>query len=238
SIIAVVSSADVFGKTRPKYIPPEDANMLSSAENLCAFTIPTNSTQSIVYDRTQFGYANISLSPLIEANGDHELWYRLCAIDNPRPVRAMVLVESQPKIAGFSETAFFAAAVYPPNAEIMDHAGQVVVGVNAENLSPWCLREPLANSTQHATADAWRQSNLSANGKLIPYCPTKDVNGKDYILATANSVGGPSLTANDLNRWAIRGAINAGNVAYLYVNHLAKGLQPGPAYNECEALEK
>ena len=43
----------------------------------------------------------------------------------------------------------------------------------------------------------------------------------------------------DADKWATRGAINAGLAVFLYLDQLSKGLiQAKPLYNQCELLAK
>jgi hypothetical protein len=125
---------------------------------------------------------------------------------------------------------------YPADAAVVDQLGKVVRGISAANLAPWCVRKP-ASALEVGWTDQWLQKNLSADGATpYPYCPTVDVDGKPYILSAAT--GSPFLSSEEIDRWKIRGAINAGNAAFIHVMNLTKGMSPSPAYNECELLSK
>lgn len=204
-------------------------------------------------------------SPLIRTNGDEELWHQLCGIDNPRPVRALHLELTDTSNGVEADwvyqptTSLYAGAVYPPTAAVMDHRGNAANGLSEGNLSPWCLREP-ATSKGREFADEWRQSHPATNGELIPYCPKCIVcpvgkscpasafceAGYDpYILPftadeTSHSFSPKDahLTTADLEQWAVRGAINAGLVAFEHLKTVAasSSVSLTPNHDQCEQL--
>ena len=48
--------------------------------------------------------------------------------------------------------------------------------------------------------------------------------------------GAQCFSDDGANRWAVRGAINAGMAVYLYVKSLENGT-PSPDYNQCNLLK-
>ncbi len=55
------------------------------------------------------------------------------------------------------------------------------------------------------------------------------------VAGTPYCKGGTDFTADDAEKWAVRGAINAGLAVFLYVQSLEK-MNPPPDYNQCEQL--
>ena len=70
-----------------------------------------------------------------------------------------------------------------------------------------------------------------------PFCP--DVLFQDpanQLVSTPDLIGGQTIYT-DANKWAIRGAINAGMSVFLYIDQLEKGgITPKPTFNHCEQL--
>jgi mono/diheme cytochrome c family protein len=257
SIIQVVATADVMGQPRKNAMAPTDANMLSTAESLCSLTLPADQDLSAVnpvdvaaeksWD-SAMSWLKSQGYGLIGMNGDEGLWWRLCAIDNPRPVRAM---DARISSLGFVweynySTGLYRAGDYPSDAPVADQLGRVTNGIATDNLSPWCLRVPRSGD-ERALADAWRARFPSRDGKTpIPYCPEKTSGGDPYIINSETRAAGgssetvqgnPYLRTDELKTWAIRGGINAGIAAFLHVDLLTQGdVTPTPDYDECERL--
>ena len=136
--------------------------------------------------------------------------------------------------------------VYPPSAPVLDHRGHVRTGLSPDNVVPLCVQQPV-DSAERAAADAFLRARAGVlQNEIVPYCPPE-------LLATALAEDGSGalvkkwrlafhpaeneLVYDDANRWAIRGAINAGLAVYLYIDQLSKGLvAPKPLYNQCELL--
>jgi mono/diheme cytochrome c family protein len=199
---------------------------------------------------------------LIGDNGDAELWMKLCTLGN-RPVVRVV----QPAGAGsdsvvpweeanhlfFSATSLYWGAdaqgvpTSPAGAQFLDQRGNVTTGIPAENVFPICVAPPSAEA--RASADAFLDQHRIA-GNLVPYCAPElfadktvtDDGGnvtktKKWRLATSIDGASQTLVTDDANRWAIRGAINAGVAVFLYIDGLARGeIMPKPPYNQCERI--
>ena len=140
------------------------------------------------------------------------------------------------------------APIYPSGSPMMDQRGEISTGdlASSGNLFPMCVREPPAGSDAHAAADALLQKLAENNteGTVIPYCPAElfatgtDANGNGIFkwrLSTVND-SNQNLTFPDANRWALRGAINAGLAVFLYVDQLSQSGTPQPLYSQCELL--
>ena len=140
------------------------------------------------------------------------------------------------------------APVIPSGSPLMDQRGELSTAdlASSDNLFPMCVREPPAGSDAHAAADALLQRLAESNtgGNVIPYCPSAlfaagtDANGNGILkwrLSTIND-SNQNLTFPDANKWALRGAINAGLAVFLYIDQLSQSGAPQPLYNQCDLL--
>src|SRR5262249_13111101 len=125
------------------------------------------------------------------------------------------------------------ADAYPATAPVLDHHGQIVNGVTADNLFPLCIRKP-DDSKQKAAADAF----LAQQVVKPPYCPAElFANNEQYKLASSPNPDGPALPRilTDARKWSVRGAINAALSVFLYLDSIERGVvMPKPAFNHCE----
>jgi hypothetical protein len=246
SILSIVANTRVLDQQRPSVAAALDANMLSNAMNLCNNLLPvvqnadayapfevrsTNSRFNFeggMFERDD-GSA-VAQTDFIYKNGDALLWEQVCTLDNPPPVRAVTADPGSWSNPHFlvHKWDFYPAGSYPVNSSVVDQRGNVVTGISTGNYFPWCIRQPA--TSDKAMADAWLSNNLSVNGKLIPYCP-------DFIKAADGNNDPSHLSLDVLNRWAVRGAINAGLLVFAYLDQLASGdLVPTPSYDQCEQL--
>jgi len=136
---------------------------------------------------------------------------------------------------------------YPAGSPLMDQRGQISTLdlASSGNLFPMCVQEPPAGTDAHAAADALLQKVAESNtgGNVIPYCPSAlfaagtDGTGNAALKWRLSTLfSNQATTYPDANRWALRGAINAGLAVFLYVNQLSEGGVPQPLYNQCELL--
>jgi len=243
-IMKYVNNTAVLGAHRKAALPDigENANMLQVARDLCAATLPQresgrakfNPLQGRIdlnWDYTQKKLAEDELyvSPLIEENGDAELWKKLCAYANPPPVREVAVeadslnslasttyVYTTLYLPGTGAAAAVGAGRYPMNMPVGDDHGVVQPRLEPNNLFPWCLRD---GANEH------RYVNDPANaGKLpvgAPFCPR----------------GMTPMTQDEQATWALRGAINAGFAVFLYLDGVSKGVPSAPPYNRCDAAK-
>jgi mono/diheme cytochrome c family protein len=183
-------------------------------------------------------YENLNHS-LITSNGDAELWLRLCSVDNPPPVR--VAVEASAKSNYVRVFASLDDALiehlWSPDFVRPDIYGNSPVGndrgtVDAQgitgctdmttpcNLRPWCVP--------------------GATDPAVPACPSQVAAAaptETQLVGTGTKCADGSTncwTADDADRWATRGAINAGLAVFVYLDHLAKGTAfSQPDYTQC-----
>ena len=229
--LQTIRNGTVLGATRknPGALNVTDANMLSVPLALCRAILPA----AIADFRIQDGDLDYSdeaawKSPLINTNGDVDLWRRLCSIDNAAvPVR-VITAELKTHLTFKIASPFFGslrhAADYPPDAAVGDPRGGVQIGISADNAAPWCLLRP-AEPELLALVEADWQSRAGA-GTAPPYCP-------DSFLAWEQNF----FSEQDAESWATRGAMNAGLAVFLYLDALAKGDAQRPVpHNRCEEL--
>ena len=118
------------------------------------------------------------------------------------------------------------------NQPVGDQNGLVVATLGRANEFPWCLATDVAMDPPAAAAF------VAANN--LPACPVPT-----KVCSTESPEGGatpaPCWSTDRMDRWAIRGAINAGLAVFTYVESLesglSKGIPPKPTYDACEQLQ-
>ena len=250
-ILQIVSNTSVLGVTRLLPTGSISANMLAVAKSLCysllfgdldAPQVAGGTAQGVWFRPDKTGVHETDNPALITANGDAELWLRLCSLHNPPPIRAVhgsndsggysgkIDVQQDIRNRLYSED-LFPQALYGSNPVGNDRGEIDSGGVAADNLRPWCFRKSSAQAGQ------------------VPFCPDALDNGDAFSVATGanpelasdgslkpactNGCWGPQ----DADAWATRGAINAGFSVFLYLDAVSKGtLSPLPDYTQCEQL--
>jgi hypothetical protein len=252
-ILQIVSNTSALGVTR--VVPTEQisANMLSVAKAVCYSVLFSGPSSGPWFQPDSTGVHEKDNSLLITSNGDAEMWLRLCSAGNPPPVRAVrgSLDHSNPDdidLGATSETPerIYSTDLFPQEkfgnaSPVGNHQGTIdsclaVPGttgcaVPANNLRPYCFRSSSAGpgevplcplNIDNPTADpndTGVLNGLKIDGSEEPNC--------------TNGCWGP----NEADRWATRGAINAGFAVFLYLDQLTKGVVPRlPDYDQCEQL--
>jgi mono/diheme cytochrome c family protein len=247
AVLEIVSITKVLDQLRSLEASQLSANMLSQAKALCLGLLgPTygDATRGAYLDpRAGHGYLDALLTnlnhTLIPSNGDAELWLKLCSLSNPAPVHvlepdtrvAMHLdvptIENsqfQLSVADSAGGALIASEDYPPNQPVGNEQGGVDPSLAATNAWPWCVDDSGATSDQNA----W----IASNG--LPRCPSS-VQAASQACSTQQP-GATCFGDEDANRWAVRGAINAGMSVYLYVQSIENS-SPPPDYDQCGLLQ-
>jgi hypothetical protein len=236
SILAIVGNTDVLGEHRTRTEPPKNANMLSTAQELCGATIMSGIAKPVSFDPVTGHFSDYRSPPLIWKNGDGELWKRLCSIDHKPPVRA--IQKDWTKDMGFDVRPYsglYDASTYPADAPVGDDQGRVVTGIGPDNLTPWCIRKPLSPQ-QRATAEQFvADPQHFLNGKPMPFCPESVIPAVD-----TSSFPPPGFLTDDQKKtWAMRGAINAGLAVFIYLDKVTREkYNPKPRYDQCEQLQR
>jgi mono/diheme cytochrome c family protein len=181
---------------------------------------------------------------LVDTNGDAEMWLRLCNLHN-RPIVRVPIVPGGTWTATTSVSSLFVSGLqlywaadsngedlYGPNP-VMDHTGNVQMGVTSSNLFPICVRKPtspteLANATHALSASPVLGKNA------IPFCPDGFLTA-DRQLAVDTSTGQTDF--KDGRKWAARGAINAALAVFLYLDQIERDpSKRQPLYTQCNLI--
>lgn len=214
------------------------ANMLSAVKAACELLLPRDARLDFDIGLGDvLGQGGTRQGPdrqktlegrgLILKNGDADLWRMLCSLDNPAPVRVVTVLAGTPEIYNIHladtdhYTKLFAREGYPASAPVGNGAA-VVAGITPDNAWPWCVT---------ATSDADFAAYEVSSGRSLPRCPSE--------LFAQDSNGRPThaLSKQDANRWALRGAANAGIAVFLYLDAISRGeIERLPAYDRCEEL--
>ncbi len=194
-------------------------------------------------------------SNLFTNSGDAEFWLKTCSLDNQPPVRALygsvddgtfhhgIQVDVDQSNRLFSVD-LFSAENYdldqngsPEVHPVGNDRGTVDQGITPlsghfpTNLQPYCYRPGTSSvgPTCPPTIGSgnWRVIDSAAEATGNPSC------GKVNNPNAPN----PCWGSDEADRWATRGAINAGLVVYLYLQAVSQGtLTPLPPNDRCDLL--
>jgi hypothetical protein len=155
---------------------------------------------------------------LVASNGDAELWLKLCSLKNPPPVRAVTggSIVSAPTDLFPNDPSFYGSN------PVGNDQGEIDSSLLPTNLRPYC----------------WRRSDPGYTGQQPP-CPNAIDDGTLYLIpGTGYTPANPhAIGKAEMDRWATRGAINAGFAVFLYLDAIAK--DPSlrvPDYTQCAQL--
>jgi mono/diheme cytochrome c family protein len=225
------------------------ANMLSEAKALCLGLVGPSYRdfsrhQPYLVPGDGHGYLDASETSLndqlIPQNGDAAMWMHLCSLANPAPVHILALdpvglqIDVQPiensnytlSIEGdVAAGTLLDASGYPAGAPVGNERGGTDPSLQPSNEWPWCVDDTGATPTQ----EAW----LGAHA--VPVCPdaVKAVRRDCHAFPPKRS---DCFGDEAANKWAVRGAINAGMSVFLYVQSI-EGASPPPDYDQCEQLK-
>jgi hypothetical protein len=257
-LLEIVAVTRVLSRQRVVDAGQLSANMLSQAKSLCRGLLGTNWVDfnnggSRFHPGAGNGYLAPIMRPdglqdplntrLIVDNGDAELWLSLCSLDNPAPVHILNFqgelttelnlvvahIEDPNGLAidgpsGVAKGLILPASMYPLDAKVGNAQGTVDDVLDPSNTWPWCVDSRGASPTQLA----WVES------AALPSCPQKVL---DYYDACIQTPAPDNCFGNDAaNRWAVRGAINAGMAVYTYVQSIENQAAPLD-YNQCALLK-
>lgn len=247
ALLNIVATTRVVGVQRsPKLPVTASPNMLRLAQGLCLQALlPSESGAGAKLDDYFFRHGTFdwtATTGLIDVNGDAQMWSRLCGIGNRTVVRVPFVRDwSDVKPEINPVFSLYYADGYPADAPVLDDRGRVVSGVRSDNTFPVCFPRP-AGASQQAAAEQYLAAHLvgGPGGVRIPYCPEawlKDPKSPLETVMNTMVTGGYELT--DANRWAARGAVNAGFAVFTHLQQLVGGqVTTKPDYNRCEQLPK
>jgi hypothetical protein len=239
ALLNIVAATRVFGATRAsnQISPTGSPNMLKLAKELCLNVLPAVGANYELTPLFKDGHLSWGdQTGLIDVNGDAEMWLKLCSLGNRAVVRVPYVTDwtvanVKPMLA--PQESLYWADAYPATAPVLDHHGQLVNGVSADNLFPLCIRKP-TDATQLAAAEAF----LSQQTVRPPYCPDAlFANNEQWKLVTDPNPDGPALPRilTDARKWSVRGAINAALSVFLYLDGIEHGtITPKPPFNQCD----
>ena len=245
NVLNIVAATPVFGA--PRYIATNSANMLASAKGLCASLLGSASPNPASYALGQ-RYLDPLNQPLntqlIATNGDAELWLEMCSVSNPAPVHVLTwsggkAVVPRPfnsgaiDFSGINHARFVTKEFYSANASTVgDEDGKIVsIGAAAGGGAPpwpqwpWCVDTSLSTPSD-GTPPAGTPMCPAAVSTLAKTC------FDNYPAPTPDC-----LNEGDANRWAVRGAMNAGFSVYLYLKSLETMAKPPPDFTDCDQLQ-
>lgn len=238
SILTIVGDTRVLGFKRTLSESSISANMLSAAKAICAQIVQGNGgAAATVWDWTK-GWFNVSivddqptlnnLGLLLPEIGDAELWLHLCSMNNPQPVRAVHPnwntnftdpgeAPTSGNIIQLIDPAAYGASISAGNQD--PFSPSQIGALGSSNLMPWCVAD-----------DGVPGAATFIETAGLPHCPSQFF----------PSCGTSCWASADIDRWATRGAINAGLAVYTYVDGLIKTLAAGgtprPTYDSCQQL--
>jgi mono/diheme cytochrome c family protein len=221
-ILRLVGNALVLGAKRPSTATgdAQDANMLSNARALCNQTEGRLRGRALPFNAAsgRLDTSGVALG-LIESNGDAELWRRLCAFENTRPIYVLSPVHTD-SADYLQPRGYHFPAGWPAEALLGDQLGSQQA-LASTNHFPWCVNAP-------KTADETTALNAIVQDKR---------GGRSLPLCASTWLQKP-MTDSDLDRWATRGAINAGFAVFLHLDARARRALAGqveqPPYDRCE----
>ncbi|HEY6876923.1 MAG TPA: hypothetical protein VI299_02850, partial [Polyangiales bacterium] len=147
-----------------------------------------------------------------------DLWRSLCTYENAAPIQGVTIEQLKGPRANLRIKQLFPREAYPAGAPVMDHRGKAQAGLTSTNLAPWCLLG--ANPALDANAV---QAYVTEDG--LARCP-------DSVTASV------PWTDEEMIRWTLHGAVNAGRVVFQYLDDLTHGVtKPRPDYTRCDQLE-
>ncbi len=243
SILTVVGDTRVLGEKRVLPSNAISANMLSAAKAICAGFLQNSFAGLPIQFNWTIGWFDLdkpghlkNFPFLIPNNGDAELWLRLCSMNNPPPIRALYAgaFANPPPYLSVASGASGPGSLIDPSAY-----GQNPVGdqngpqgaLTASNYFPWCVASDAG--IDPASAKAYLLASH------LPICPIP-IRGCATDAPDGGGAPAPCWSADRMDLWATRGAINAGLAVFTYVeslvNDLSKGKSPKPTYDQCETL--
>jgi hypothetical protein len=251
ALLNIVATTPILGVRRSTrhFTATGSPNMLKLAQALCQQVLPADfGVVTATLDGYFFSHGTLDwtgTTGLIDSNGDAQMWQRLCSLGNRTVVRvpSKNWQDDKDPVIDPIASLYFGDA-YPSDAPVLDDRGRVTNGIQPGNVFPMCFRKPV-DPVQLATADRYLAAHPvgGPGGATIPYCPQVlfdiDVPSSTpkWLLEYVNNVETGKPETTDANKWAIRGAINAGFSVFVYLDKLVRGqVSPRPPFNHCEQL--
>jgi len=231
-ILNLVANTPVLGVSR-RGIDAASANMLQTAQALCRVI---GEFQQGTFDPTILKGAKGLLTlhgashEIIIDNGDAELWTKVCTFNNPTPLHVIRVTSPQGGYAlGASNFDSFFSKLYPSNVAVGDQTGAIRPSLDSNNTAPWCVATP-------TDADALTWFNQQVAAKAFPACPAEAIVESNRFQGGGRDANGKRVLG-DIDDWATRGAINAGQAVFVYLDEMiSQGKGHALRYDECDQL--
>lgn len=187
-------------------------------------------------------------------NGEGEMWLRLCGYQNPAPIRVLgrkwtrssfertadkdytgpVVSISTPNLKANARMLIprFDAKGAPsigPEALVGDRFGNIVQGLEPDNLFPWCINPVVEDDPEvQALLDIMVRLRGKDHGvERLPLCPRELFNDDGFLLRPMQEL--------EIEQWVTQGSINAGFSVFAYLDALVRGeVTPQPEFDRCE----
>jgi mono/diheme cytochrome c family protein len=226
----------------------DNPNMLGSAQRMC-YGILAGSGRSLPEKRGNVAdplpapkVVNSADSSFAKGTAHYELWESLCTFQNEPVVRVFKKIGTDTIYQANAHSTTFRAKddagnwIYPVDALVGNQRGEVQVGIQPSNSSPWCIKDSAENANQYWT------EKLQMPGSP-PLCPevlfTTALGNQIYNLKFIASlgVGNPDVpfgNAEFSDRWMRKGAITAGLAAFHHMRGFIQGdVQPSQPFDFC-----
>lgn len=237
-ILNLVANTPVMGKARKK-INVTSANMLQTAQALCGLVgqmqLGAFNPADLVSLTTQ-AELHGKLGQFLTDNGDAELWTRICTYNNPAPIKVLEVVGNA--LNYYAINTYFPKN-YPAGTPIGNSKGQVEPTLTATTDTPWCVKDPV-----DPDAKAWLAAQVALKGPSDTVAPKLPICPASFVVDDNKFKGGTTdsnsvYTPGDIDDWAARGAINAGQAVFVYLDGMvSQGKGRDLRFDECEQLGK
>jgi mono/diheme cytochrome c family protein len=235
-ILTIVANTSVLGVHPVIDSSSISANMLAVARSTC-LSLLTGFTGQTGIGATSFEVA--SAGPwfvpdgtymsdnlaLVASNGDAELWLHLCSLGNPPPIRAVT------DGTIYTVNDFFPndTSIYGSNP-VGNDQGTIDGSLLDSNRRPYCWRK---SAKDYAQQQPPCPDSIDDPSQIVQVVPSHN-----YAPLNKYAWGQqPDRPAAEMERWATRGAINAGFAVFLYLDAIAKDpTLRVPDYTQCDQL--
>jgi mono/diheme cytochrome c family protein len=260
-LLEIVAVTKVLDQNRVVDASALSANMLSQAKALCLGLLGPGFTGEEDQVLNAAGYLKSPkiVNSLITANGDAEMWLRMCSVANPPPIHVLknlhngapvvapTVYQGSLDIYHYAPDMLIAPDKYPAGAPIGNASGGIETYQQPCQKDADCpAQEACDATTKTCGVNEWPWCVPAPAPAGMPACP-------DAVLQASTNCGMAcsGKTACDTtmypdalttcienegaSRWAVRGAINAGFAVFLYGQSIETS-GPAPDYNQCNLL--
>jgi mono/diheme cytochrome c family protein len=265
-LLEIVAVTKVLDQHRVLNAAALSANMLSQAKALCLGLLGSafpGEPPANTLDPTK-GYLQSQQLPksVIPANGDGEMWLRLCSLANPPPIHVLkevggrlvvgqIIVSGNLSLETNAPGMLIAPDKYPAGSPVGNATGGIDSYRKACQSAADCPATETCDASTKTCLNEWPwcmdPSEDPGNAPSgVPVCPQavlqashncRTACGQSSTCDTTAYPDAPTTCIDDAtaSRWAVRGAINAGFAVYLYGKSIEVS-GPAPDYNQCNLL--